>query len=406
MAPYFPYAIIDQGWYMIIIFMLGLFFGIILEQSGFSSSRKLAGVFYGYDFVVLKVFFTAGITAMSGLVILGYFGIINLDVIFINSNFVVSAIIGGVIMGFGFILGGFCPGTSVTAAVIGKIDAMVFIVGIFLGIFLFGVFNSSFEKLFTGYYFNREMLSDTIGWSKHNLVFMMIIMAIVAFIVAEYFEKRSRSGPIPTNKRLAPYGNEIFMALVIATFILFLPEQRAKGFFERSESKMISTILTGDHYVDADKMAYTILNDNKNTLIVDVRGVSEFESFHLPYSINIPVNDITAKHHQNRLKEENRVVLVSNGGVTAAEALMLLLRQGYDNVYVLKDGINGFIETIFYDNTLPEGVTAFDEISKYRFRKNAAQRLLDKETLKVDIRLQTKERQVPVQMEISSGGGC
>ena len=61
----------------VISFIIGIAFGFILEQAGFSSSRKLAGVFYGYDFVVVRVFFTAAITTMLGLIFLNYFGYLN-----------------------------------------------------------------------------------------------------------------------------------------------------------------------------------------------------------------------------------------------------------------------------------------------------------------------------------------
>lgn len=128
---------LEFGLSLVIALLLGVAFGFILEQSGFSSSRRLAGLFYGRDFVVLRVFFTAAITAMSGIILLAYLGLLNLDIIYVNPTFLRSAIVGGVIMGAGFIIGGFCPGTSACAAAIGKLDAWFFILGLFLGIFLF-----------------------------------------------------------------------------------------------------------------------------------------------------------------------------------------------------------------------------------------------------------------------------
>ena len=52
---------LTQGINLLIAFLIGIGFGFALEQAGFSSSRKLAGMFYGYDATVLKVFFTAAI---------------------------------------------------------------------------------------------------------------------------------------------------------------------------------------------------------------------------------------------------------------------------------------------------------------------------------------------------------
>jgi uncharacterized protein len=121
MGPLIPQGFINADLSLFFAFVIGLGFGYVLEQGGFSNSRKLAGVFYGYDFVVLRVFFTAATTAALGLLLFQYLGWIDYDLLYINPTFLWSIIVGGVIMGVGFILGGFCPGTSIVAAVIGKI---------------------------------------------------------------------------------------------------------------------------------------------------------------------------------------------------------------------------------------------------------------------------------------------
>ena len=132
MGPLAPFEIISENTNFLLAFFIGIAFGWVLESSGFSSSRKLAGIFYGYDTVVLKVFFTGAITAMLGLLFMSLFGWVDLDLVYVNPTYLTSAIIGGVVMGAGFIMGGFCPGTSFCGAAIGKIDAMVFIGGLFI----------------------------------------------------------------------------------------------------------------------------------------------------------------------------------------------------------------------------------------------------------------------------------
>ncbi|MCK5740923.1 MAG: YeeE/YedE family protein, partial [Chlorobi bacterium] len=138
MGPLVPFDILGTDFNFIAAALIGFLFGYVLEQAGFSNSRKLAGVFYGYDFVVLRVFMTAGITAAAGLVFMDHLDMINLDYLYINPNFLWAGIVGGLIMGLGFIIGGYCPGTSLTGAAIGKIDAMFFVGGAALGILLFG----------------------------------------------------------------------------------------------------------------------------------------------------------------------------------------------------------------------------------------------------------------------------
>src|SRR5690606_25877139 len=122
---------------MLTAYLIGTGFGFALEQAGFSSSRKLAGMFYGYDTTVIKVFFMASILALIGSQFLSYMGLLNLNQVYVNEFYVTASVAGGIIMGAGFILGGFCPGTGLSALSIGKIDAMVFIAGGFAGAFLF-----------------------------------------------------------------------------------------------------------------------------------------------------------------------------------------------------------------------------------------------------------------------------
>lgn len=198
MGPLVAQDIIGSEWNFLIALLIGICFGFVLEQAGFSSSKKLAGVFYGYDFVVLRVFFTAAITAMVGLIFFDYLEIIDMSLVYINPTFLWSTLIGGVIMGVGFILGGFCPGTGVCAAAIGKIDAWFFMGGIFIGIFIFA---EGYELLFESLHLGQTdpesykegsrniQIFDSLGISRNIFAFGMILMALVAFIVTARIEK-------------------------------------------------------------------------------------------------------------------------------------------------------------------------------------------------------------------------
>ncbi len=135
MGPLYPQELLNPEYNLLIGTLIGIGFGFLLEASGFTNTRKLAGVFYGYDATVIKVFFTAAVTALIGLFILHYMGWIDIRLTFYPKTFWIPTLIGGAIMGLGFVIGGFCPGTSLSAAATGKIDAMVFIIGVMLGIF-------------------------------------------------------------------------------------------------------------------------------------------------------------------------------------------------------------------------------------------------------------------------------
>ncbi|MBK7713464.1 MAG: hypothetical protein IPJ37_22965 [Bacteroidales bacterium] len=79
---------------ILIALLIGTGFGFALEQAGFSSSRKLVGMFYGYDTTVIKVFFTAAIVALVGSQFLSFFGLLNLNQVFVNEFYVYASIVG------------------------------------------------------------------------------------------------------------------------------------------------------------------------------------------------------------------------------------------------------------------------------------------------------------------------
>ncbi len=190
MGPLVVNGIISADTNLLMAFLIGIGFGFVLEGSGFSSSRKLAGVFYGYDTVVLKVFFTAAITAMVGLLFMSLFGWIDLDLVYINPTYLPSAIAGGVIMGVGFIMGGFCPGTSFCGLAIGKIDAMLFVAGLFVGVLIFTEGYPLWEEFYKSGFKGIPKLSESLGLSDGLLAFGVIVVALGMFYVGEWTEKR------------------------------------------------------------------------------------------------------------------------------------------------------------------------------------------------------------------------
>jgi len=190
MGPLVVNGIISENTNLFLAFIIGIGFGFVLEQSGFSSSRKLAGIFYGYDAVVLKVFFTAAITAMLGLLFFSLFGWVDLDLIYVNPTYLTSAIVGGIIMGAGFIIGGYCPGTSFCGASIGKIDGIIFVVGLFLGVFIFGIGYDLWDGMYMAKFLGSPKISESLGLTDGFFGLLLILIALAMFRVAELAEKK------------------------------------------------------------------------------------------------------------------------------------------------------------------------------------------------------------------------
>jgi len=128
-----------------IALLLGAGFGFCLERAGFGSARKLTAVFYLYDMAVVKVMFTAIVTTMAGLFLLSAGGWMDLSQLYLEPTNYAAQGLGGLVFGAGFIVGGYCPGTSVSGAATGRMDAMLFMLGMLCGVLAYAEFTPGLD---------------------------------------------------------------------------------------------------------------------------------------------------------------------------------------------------------------------------------------------------------------------
>ena len=128
-----------------IALLLGVGFGFALERAGFGSARKLTAVFYLWDMAVVKVMFTAIVTTMTGLFLLSAGGWMDLSELYLEPTNYAAQGLGGLIFGAGFIVGGYCPGTSLSAAATGRKDGILFILGMLAGVMAYAEFTPGLE---------------------------------------------------------------------------------------------------------------------------------------------------------------------------------------------------------------------------------------------------------------------
>lgn len=187
-GPIISSGLVSPAWDNLFAVLLGMGFGFALESSGFSSSRKIIGTFFGYDFVVVKVFFTAAIVASLGLLYLNYLGLVNYSLLYIQPTYMTSAIVGGIIMGIGFAMGGFCPGTSLCATAVGRIDGLVFFGGMFIGVFLFSEAFPLFENMYYSGSQGAKMINTIFGISPELFTLILVIVAVGMFYGASWVQ--------------------------------------------------------------------------------------------------------------------------------------------------------------------------------------------------------------------------
>jgi hypothetical protein len=160
---------------------VGFGFGFALERAGFGRADRLAAIFYGRDFRVLRVMFSAIVTAMVGLYFLDLVGVMPLSSIGILDTYLPAQLVGGLVLGAGFIVGGYCPGTSVVAAVSGKIDAWLFLGGLVLGSAVFTLSWDTLAPLANAGARGRWLLHDLFHVSSGVMVFAVALFAVGAF---------------------------------------------------------------------------------------------------------------------------------------------------------------------------------------------------------------------------------
>lgn len=398
MGPLTPF-VISEEFSLVIGFFLGIGFGFVLEQAGFSSTRKLVGLFYGYDFTVLRVFFTAGITAMAGVLLMDHYGLLNKEILYINPAFINSALVGGAIMGAGFIIGGFCPGTSVCALAIGKLDALAFVAGIVVGVWGFIELFPSLEKLYLAGNMGQIRMSEYLGMSDLAFAVLLAVIAVTAFIFTWLIEnrvtKRAPSLSLQLKKRYAAGVAALFAVLGIVAFI---PGRNDIINMRIAEARRQQTCVFRE--MPADKLANEIVSNYYMFNIIDVRPEQEFEQFHLPLAINIPFDKMMELQYKSVFRQRLKTnVFYADSDTLVRMACLKAKYIGKSDNYVLKESVGQFRE-MFFEADPPPANALKSQIDLYIFRTTTAQKM---EHLVNSL----KDIGAPVKMEpVTVKGGC
>jgi uncharacterized membrane protein YedE/YeeE len=169
--------------------LAGFGFGFVLERAGFGAAKRLAAQFYLTDMRVLKVMFSAIVTAMLGLVLLRAAGLVDMDHVYINPTFLWPQVVGGLIFGVGFVVGGYCPGTGIVAAVAGRLDGLAFVGGFGGGVLVYaGVY--PFIRHFATRGGQRLLLPDWLHLPYGLVALGVTLMALGMFAGGEWIERR------------------------------------------------------------------------------------------------------------------------------------------------------------------------------------------------------------------------
>jgi hypothetical protein len=190
MAPFYKYGFFGDEMSLVLAFVLGTGFGFFLERAGFGSARKLAAQFYLYDMSVFKVMFTAIVTAMLGVTYLGWLGWLDLSLVYLVPTHLVPQIVGGLVLGVGFVVGGYCPGTSVASLATGRIDGFVYAFGIGAGTLVYAEVFPWLKGFVNSNDMGQVTLPEVFDLPWGLVVFAVVMIAVAGFSAATFIERR------------------------------------------------------------------------------------------------------------------------------------------------------------------------------------------------------------------------
>lgn len=332
--------------------LIGVAFGMTLESAGFGNSKLLAAQFYFKDMRVFKVMFTAIIVAMTLIFLASGLDLLDYNLIWVPPTYLWPGIVGGLIMGVGFIIGGFCPGTSLVGMATGKLDAVMFVLGVLFGIYLFGETVGSFATFFDSSYMGRFTLPELFNTSYGVVVISIVVVALVLFLVAEKVEAMVNDKPKQVLPAWSKAAALVLVALAVVNVAIGQPtaEDRWQAVAATAQARLDNREV---QIASAEFLQYR--DDKKIKIIpIDVRDETSYNLFHLRGAVHVPLDQVQAKAKELQFEPANTVfVLMSNDEEAATEAWKVLRAQSVPNIYILAGGINAWLKT-YGGNTLDE----------------------------------------------------
>jgi rhodanese-related sulfurtransferase len=302
--------------------------------------------------------FGAIVTAMVLMFTMIGLGILDYNLVWVNPTYLSSGIVGGLIMGVGFIVGGFCPGTSLAAMATGKIDGIFFVLGGLTGIFIFG----EVEKFFDGWwqnsgYLGRFTLMDWLHLPTGVIVTIVVLMALFMFWGAEQLERIIGKRDIKKEPKWRYGLGAALLAVAVATIVIGTPSTDQKW---AKVSSVKEAALAARQVQISPAELYTTMFDNKLvTVMIDVRSEADYNLYHINGAVNVPqpqvesvVPKLLAQYSPHTV-----YVVMSNDEVAATEAWKKLVANSVTNVYILDGGVNNWIAYFGKDDPEIQPVT-------------------------------------------------
>jgi len=95
--------------------------------------------------------------------------------------------------------------------------------------------------------------------------------------------------------------------------------------------------------VEASELAHWVNDANHKLRVLDVRQMQEISAGTVPSAEPLPLHILPARLHE--LSPEEKLVMVCRSGARSAQACLFLQQQGFSNVYNLRGGMMGWMQS-------------------------------------------------------------
>ena len=375
---------------LVLATVIGFFFGFVLERAGFGRAQNIVAQFYFTNMRVLKVMFTAVATAALGLAALSGYGVLDLSAVTVPPAFLWSQVVGGLLVGAGMTVSGYCPGTCVVAGASGNLDGLATFGGIVVGSLLFGLVYPLLEGLYLAAPLQEVLLFDLLGVPHAVLAVGVLLVAVGAFLggekVERIFARKNQSEPPRSNPGLR---NKVFgvmgaLAVVALISLAISHSPASRGPAIKSES------------MAPLQLAQLLVQDPSSMHLVDLRDAGRCKARTIPGAIcrQAGGDDSFIKD----LPATRKLVLFDSGNLGPLPASV----RGFGGpVMVLEGGYTSFHEQLLKTPSVP-GKPTPASLADYRLRSALHGHFTGSRTAAKPVTI----RPMKVKRKIKKGGGC
>ena len=171
-------------------FIVGFLFGAALFLGGLADPDKIIGALRLKDLHAMRTILLFVLVGMLGVWVLGLLGYAHLS---IKPATMATIIIGGALLGVGFGMTGYCPGTGLACAAAGRFDALITVLGMFAGSAVFILIHPTIvvplEKVAD---YGKKTIPDVTGVSPNILVPAIVVAGLLLLILTAPRRRKPR----------------------------------------------------------------------------------------------------------------------------------------------------------------------------------------------------------------------